>query len=142
MIGKFLLSTSAKKAYGWFVKQPQDYLEKWQTNKKDPAFETGASVTIIGRAIDRWALDRMEVGRPVRVQHRSGALWILDSRACALLDVDNCHLPGVERDPHGRATGRLPAPRMHMTCLYCCRPLDAVGRHTDLEAAREAGRRG
>ncbi len=61
----------------------------------------------VAGAIDRWALDRMDVGRPVHVQHSSGALWILDSSACALLDVDNCHLPGVERDHDGRVTGRL-----------------------------------
>ncbi|MEU6558055.1 amidohydrolase family protein [Nocardia nova] len=61
----------------------------------------------VAGAIDRWALDRMDVGRPVRVQHRAGTLWILDSAACALLDVDNCHLPGVERNPDGQATGRL-----------------------------------
>jgi hypothetical protein len=46
---------TAKQSYGWFVAKPQDYLEKWQTNQKDPAFETAASVTTIGRAIDRWA---------------------------------------------------------------------------------------
>lgn len=46
---------TAKKAYGWFVEKPQDYLEKWQTGKKDSAFETAASVTTIGKAIDRWA---------------------------------------------------------------------------------------
>ncbi|MBO0852302.1 MAG: amidohydrolase family protein [Nocardia sp.] len=61
----------------------------------------------VAGAIDRWALDRMRVGRPVRVQHRSGALWILDSAACTLLDVDDCPLPGIERDAGGRATGRL-----------------------------------
>lgn len=61
----------------------------------------------VAGALDRWTLDRMEVGRPVRVRHRCGTLWILDSRACALLDVDNCHLPGVERDHLGRSTGRL-----------------------------------
>lgn len=57
--------------------------------------------------LDRWALDRMVSGRAVRVQHRSGALWILNSRACELLRVDDCALPGVERDAAGRATGRL-----------------------------------
>jgi predicted amidohydrolase YtcJ len=31
--------------------------------------------------IDRAALDRLVPGRPVRIQHRSGALWILNSRA-------------------------------------------------------------
>src|SRR4051812_3951294 len=46
---------TAKKAYAWFVDKPQDYLEKWQTGKKDPAFETAASVTTIAKAIDRWA---------------------------------------------------------------------------------------
>ncbi|MFJ1456411.1 amidohydrolase family protein [Nocardia sp. N2S4-5] len=57
--------------------------------------------------LDRWALDRMVSGRAVRVQHRSGALWVLNSRACELLRVDECALPGVERDAAGRATGRL-----------------------------------
>ncbi|WP_280319103.1 amidohydrolase family protein [Nocardia wallacei] len=57
--------------------------------------------------LDRWALDRMVSGRAVRVQHRSGALWVLNSRACELLGVDDCTLPGVERDAAGRATGRL-----------------------------------
>ncbi|WP_308161401.1 amidohydrolase family protein [Dietzia psychralcaliphila] len=31
--------------------------------------------------LDRYALDDLELGVPVRVQHRSGALWILDSSA-------------------------------------------------------------
>jgi tetratricopeptide (TPR) repeat protein len=46
---------TAKKAYGWFVEKPQEYLEKWQASKKDAAFETAASVTTIAKAIDRWA---------------------------------------------------------------------------------------
>ncbi|MBB5915430.1 putative amidohydrolase YtcJ [Nocardia transvalensis] len=57
--------------------------------------------------LDRDTLDRMVPGRAVRVQHRSGALWILNSRACELLDVDDCSLPGVERAASGQATGRL-----------------------------------
>jgi predicted amidohydrolase YtcJ len=57
--------------------------------------------------LDRWALDRMLPHRPVRVQHRTGALWMLNSAAVARLRLDTCHLPGVERDGDGRPTGRL-----------------------------------
>jgi predicted amidohydrolase YtcJ len=47
--------------------------------------------------------------RPVRVQHRSGALWIVNSAAVARLGLDDQGLgeAGVERDADGRATGRL-----------------------------------
>ncbi|WP_280388025.1 amidohydrolase family protein, partial [Nocardia wallacei] len=58
-------------------------------------------------SLSRDTLDRIVGERAVRVQHRSGALWILNSRACELLGVDDCALPGVERDGSGRATGRL-----------------------------------
>lgn len=57
--------------------------------------------------LDRWTLDRLLPHRPVRVQHRSGALWVLNSRAAELVGLDACRLPGVERDGTGRATGRL-----------------------------------
>ncbi len=46
---------SAKKAYGWFVAEPQDYLKKWQSTAGAKEFETAANVVTIGRAIDRWA---------------------------------------------------------------------------------------
>ncbi|MBF6170001.1 amidohydrolase family protein [Nocardia blacklockiae] len=59
------------------------------------------------RMLDRAALDKVSTDRAIRVQHRSGALWVLNSRACELLGVDACPLPGVERDATGRATGRL-----------------------------------
>ena len=55
---------------------------------------------------DRHALDRVESRRPVRVQHRSGALWMLNSAALAELEPLP-HVPGVERDEDGRPTGRL-----------------------------------
>jgi len=45
--------------------------------------------------------------RPVRVQHRTGALWLVNSAGAARLGLDTCELPGVERDAAGRATGRL-----------------------------------
>lgn len=57
--------------------------------------------------LDRWVLDRMLPDRPVRIQHRSGALWMLNSLACAVAGVDDCPTPGVDRDVSGTATGRL-----------------------------------
>jgi predicted amidohydrolase YtcJ len=41
------------------------------------------------------------------VQHRTGALWIVNSRGADALRLDDCDLSGVERDSDGRPTGRL-----------------------------------
>ena len=53
--------------------------------------------------IDRHWLDRHGPDRPVRVQHRSGRLWILNSAALALVATEGSPL---ERDERG-FTGRL-----------------------------------
>jgi predicted amidohydrolase YtcJ len=58
--------------------------------------------------LDRGALDELTDPTPVRVQHRSGVLWILNSAGVAQLRLDaGVDAPGVERDAAGRATGRL-----------------------------------
>jgi len=70
--------------------------------------------------LDRWALDRLVAGpgvdpappgrraRPVRVQHRTGALWVVNSAAVTALGLDDGEdLAGIERGADGRATGRL-----------------------------------
>jgi predicted amidohydrolase YtcJ len=58
--------------------------------------------------LDRRALDALVPDRPARIQHRSGALWMLNSRAIDRLGLDRGgDAPGVERDAAGRATGRL-----------------------------------
>jgi len=59
--------------------------------------------------LDRDVLDALRRDVPVRVQHRSGALWILNSAAVDALGLDgSTDLPeGVERDTAGRVTGRL-----------------------------------
>ncbi len=58
--------------------------------------------------LDRTRLDGLVPERPARIQHRSGALWIVNSAAVARLGLDTGRdHPGVERDPEGRATGRL-----------------------------------
>jgi predicted amidohydrolase YtcJ len=55
--------------------------------------------------IDRDWLDQHVTQRPVRLQHRSGRLWIFNSRALALLGEHEPAAP-LERQG-GRATGRL-----------------------------------
>jgi predicted amidohydrolase YtcJ len=62
----------------------------------------------VAGVLDRAALDALDAERPVRIQHRSGALWMLNSRAIDRLGLDrDADAPGVERDASGRATGRL-----------------------------------
>ncbi|CBG74680.1 conserved hypothetical protein [Streptomyces scabiei 87.22] len=57
--------------------------------------------------LDRQGARRMGARPAVRVQHRSGALWILNSPALALVHHILDHSPEVERDAVGRPTGRL-----------------------------------
>jgi predicted amidohydrolase YtcJ len=57
--------------------------------------------------LDRWSLDRLCATRPVRVQHATGALWMLNSAAIGALGVDDTTPAGVERDDDGRPTGRV-----------------------------------
>jgi predicted amidohydrolase YtcJ len=61
--------------------------------------------------IDRWVLDRIAPAVPTRVQHRSGALWVLNSAGLAALGLQDqpgdTYPDGAERDAAGRLTGRL-----------------------------------
>jgi predicted amidohydrolase YtcJ len=58
--------------------------------------------------LGRDQLDRWLAARPVRIQHRTGALWMLNGAAIAELGLDaGVDAPGIERDAAGRATGRL-----------------------------------
>jgi predicted amidohydrolase YtcJ len=61
----------------------------------------------VAGSLDRQVLDRLLPNRPVRVQHRTGALWMVNSAAVARLDLDGCELSGVERDQAGRPIERL-----------------------------------
>jgi predicted amidohydrolase YtcJ len=82
-------------------------------HEADAATAAGAWLRCIGYhesvagPLDSQALDRMLPHRPVRVQHRTGALWMLNSPAVNLSHLETCDLPGVERDRDGRPTGRL-----------------------------------
>ena len=57
--------------------------------------------------LDRHALDRIVPDRPVRIQHRTGGLWVLNSAALAKVlpsgETPDC----VERTADGAPTGRI-----------------------------------
>jgi len=57
--------------------------------------------------LDRWQLDKWVNDRPLRIQHRSGILWILNSCAIKLLQIENEYQDGLERNHKGELTGRL-----------------------------------
>ncbi len=58
--------------------------------------------------LTRFDLDALVPDRPLRIQHRSGALWMLNSAGVERLGLDrDADARGVERDASGRATGRL-----------------------------------
>jgi predicted amidohydrolase YtcJ len=64
-------------------------------------------VDSVAGSLDRQALDELLPSRPLRLQHRSGALWILNSAGLRALGLDRELDPAVERDGEGRLTGRL-----------------------------------
>lgn len=86
----------------------------------------------VAGALDRHALDRLRPDLPVRIQHRSGALWVVNSAGVQRLGLEAPGLPeGVERDRRGRATGRLYRVDAWLRERLGPRrppPLDAVGR--------------
>ncbi len=57
--------------------------------------------------LDRWRLDALAPGRAVRVQHRSGALWVLSTVALEKVGALEALEAGIERDQQRRPTGRL-----------------------------------
>ncbi|WP_409333007.1 amidohydrolase family protein [Trujillonella humicola] len=67
---------------------------------------TGYDASVAGD-LDAAALDRLHAARPVRLQHRSGAMWVVNSAGAAVLDLAGTAHPGVERDAAGWPTGRL-----------------------------------
>ncbi len=74
---------------------------------------TGYFESVAG-PLDRARLDALSGDTPLRIQHRSGVLWFLNSAAIRALSLDDpgsprriSRLPEIERDASGRATGRL-----------------------------------
>lgn len=57
--------------------------------------------------LDRHRLDALAGSVPVRVQHRSGAMWVLNSAALRAIGAADSDEAGVERGEDGTPTGRL-----------------------------------
>ncbi|WP_214104040.1 amidohydrolase family protein [Acrocarpospora catenulata] len=57
--------------------------------------------------LDARALDLLHPRRPVRLQHRGGSMWMLNTAAIRLLGLDSLRDPGIERGQDGTPTGRL-----------------------------------
>ena len=57
--------------------------------------------------LDRHNIDEMVRGCPVRVQYRTGTMWILNTVAIERLGLASLQHPGVERDEQGNPTGRV-----------------------------------
>ena len=71
-----------------------------------PVRGTGYHESVAGW-LDRDGLDAIVADVPVRVQHRSGAVWFLNSTALAETKAAESPDQAVERDEDGRPTGRL-----------------------------------
>lgn len=67
---------------------------------------TGYHESVAG-PLDRTTLDALLPDRPVRIQHRSGALWMLNSLALQEVSSVLDDSDDVERDAGGVPTGRL-----------------------------------
>lgn len=57
--------------------------------------------------LDRAALDRLAPHRPIKLQYRTGGLWVLNSAALAQRRSDGPLPPGVEVGADGAPTGRV-----------------------------------
>ena len=80
--------------------------------------------------LDRRRLDDALATRPVRLQHRSGAMWILNTAALTAVGAEHAGVAGIERDARGRPTGRLYGADAWLRETIPPEPLDlaAVGR--------------
>jgi predicted amidohydrolase YtcJ len=61
----------------------------------------------IAGPLDRGVLDALVPARPVRIQHRTGGLWVLNSAALDAVAADAAGADVVERDAAGALTGRI-----------------------------------
>ena len=60
----------------------------------------------VAGVLSRADLDAIVPNHPVRIQHQTGSLWMLNSRALEIVDRGDAP-EGLERDAEDRATGRL-----------------------------------
>lgn len=69
--------------------------------------------------LDAAGLDELRDDVPVRLQHRSGALWVLNSRAAEAVGLIGGDHPGIERDAGGTRPGACGGPTTG--CARGCR---------------------
>ena len=89
--------------------------------------------------LDRRRLDALVPDIPLRIQHRSGALWLLNSAALDALAAPGSGPlpPGVETDAGGQPTGRL-----HRVDAWLRKRLGAAGPPALAAVGRELARLG
>lgn len=93
-----------------------------------PVRGTGYHESVAG-PLDRHVLDALVAAVPVRVQHRSGAAWFLNSAAVEAAGLAAVRAPAVERDDGDRPTGRLWRGDRHLRGTTSTLPdLTRVGR--------------
>jgi predicted amidohydrolase YtcJ len=62
----------------------------------------------VAGSLGRRELDELVAHRPLKIQHRSGKLWMVNSLAAKLLSLDtHTQQQGVELDGNGKPNGRL-----------------------------------
>ncbi|MDT7571115.1 MAG: hypothetical protein QOE05_1289 [Actinomycetota bacterium] len=71
-----------------------------------PVRAVGYHESVAGE-LDRAALDEAAADVPIRLQHRSGRGWFLNTAALRALGLEDADDPAIERDAAGRATGRI-----------------------------------
>ncbi len=86
----------------------------------------------VSGALDRRRLDALVGDRPARVQHATGAMWVLSSAALARTGIAELAPEGVERDADGSPTGRCFGLDAELRALVPPAPLDLAGVGRDL----------
>lgn len=81
----------------------------------------------VAGSLDRGVLDDLVPTRPVRIQHRSGIRWVLNSAALERLPPELLQGSGVERDPSGRPTGPLTRMDERLRDVWPSTELDFAG---------------
>ena len=77
--------------------------------------------------LDRHRLDALVGDRPARVQHATGAMWVLSSAALRRTGFDALDHDGVERDGAGSPTGRCFGLDAHLRAAVPPAPVDLTG---------------
>lgn len=87
--------------------QPAEALRRRATERSGQWIRAIGYHESVAGHLDRHRLDQLVPDTPVRVQHRSGAMWVLNSAALNQMRLDGGTPLGLERDTAGQPTGRI-----------------------------------